>query len=263
MNGIIYSQMPIRLRLSAASNPPMVPIDENTGSAPRFFRAQDISMSIGVFDNTGNAVDLSNLSQLNLILQPLQNSPVISAIVIILAAAITGTITAAGWEDGSQANAVALLTAAQTDVGLSAMPSQDYWLIVQGVTAGGAVLTYGAGTVTVYDSGTQTPPAVNYVDGNRQTNSSIISTIVPRSQIHTEILIVGGTTPRTASIVLGAAGMQLGSRMWVELPSPVAGVTLNFYSGIISGPLVATYVTTGATDKFVFYHDGVQWQIEA
>src|ERR1035437_9584374 len=111
MSGIEYAQIPIRLRLSAASNPPSTPIDDNTGLQPRFFRAQDIAIALGVFDGMGNGVDLTNLAQLQLILQPAQSSPAISAMVVILAAAITGSIGSAGWADGSQANAVALLTA--------------------------------------------------------------------------------------------------------------------------------------------------------
>jgi hypothetical protein len=259
-----YAQIPVRLALSTVSAPPVTPVDQNTGKQPKFFRAQGVAVQVAVFDNMGNAVDLSNLSYLQLVLMQSATAPVPLVTKTVLAADIEVVIQDEDWNDGSAENATFILTAADTDQSLGGTGLQTYWMAIQGMTTAGVPITYGAGSVTLYNPGGQIPsPVPGIASEHEQTNGSGNSTIQPTALVHTELLTVNGAA-RTSALILSVVGAANGNTIRVSMTLPAtASIILNFESGVLTGPLAATLTTDGthltAVADFVYSFNLGQW----
>ncbi len=260
----IYQQIPIRLQASLVSAPPVAPIDINTGVAPRFWRAQGISVAFAVFDAFGVAVNLSNIASLTMRLQEYQNSltPVFEE--IIDAADIIPTITRAGWQNGLQQQATFLLTAAETDVSLAGGNEKPYWLSIIGLTEDAELIVYAAGYVAFFNPGqTFARAPFGFISRGERTNSAGNTTITPTSFNHTEFITVNGGT-RTSQVILSIAGMEDGAllRLYFELPA-TADIILNVVNAALNGDQLST-VTTGSVLNGLFTYcydaDGQTWQ---
>lgn len=153
-------QIPIRLQADLVSNPPVAPIDANTGLPPQFWRGQSVAISFGVFASNLSCVDLSNLQYLQLILQNASDSLYPIATITVNAEDIIPTITRDAWLAGTAQQATFTLSAALTDQGLGAMPNGTFWISVQGVTELGSLVIYTAGNVTIYNPGTLAPATI-------------------------------------------------------------------------------------------------------
>lgn len=243
-----YNQIPIRIQLSLTSNPPVSPIDANTGQQPQFWRAQDMDMQIGIFDSMGNPVDLSNLTYLQVILQPAYNSITPSVVKTVAAMNLNTLITRGNWDAGIAQNADVLFTAADLDLSLSADPSQLYWLVIQGLTSTGQLLSYGAGNVLVYNPGYQLPPPApsGLVSEHEQTNAGGNTTVTPTSQLHTEKITFTGAA-RTSAVIVGASGLVAGARpvVLVLLPATAGIVVQVWNQTIATGSPLFSVVTDG------------------
>ena len=126
MSGTI-EQTAIRAQLTIVSNPPVAPIDINTGLAPAFWRGAGVEIDVGIFNNSGNGVDLSNLAALVLTLQQSNTSLIPLVTKILYGNQIQDLIYAEDWEDGETQNARFILTPADTDQGLQASGSLGFW----------------------------------------------------------------------------------------------------------------------------------------
>lgn len=249
-------QVPIRLRLDLISNPPVALVDENTGLAPKLWRAQPIAVAIGIFDSNGLSLDLSNLTYLQVILQKAADSIVPVATVQVNAADIAATITIGAWRAGTAQNALALFTPAQTDQGLDATLSTDYWMIVRGVTANGSPITYGAGAVSMFNPGSSIPPTMSssLVSRHRQSSSANNITVTPTKQIHTEVIDIAGAA-RTSNILLGIAGIADGAQLAliVNLPS-TPDIVLNVKNALVGNATISTLQTGSVLQALMEYY---------
>ncbi len=256
------SGVPIRLQVSTASAPAVPPIDANTGQPPAQWRANSVSYQVGVFDVDGVSVDLTNISYLQLTIAADQNSPANLIVATVLAGSITPTITRSAWLAGTAQNASFDLSAEQTDVTLGAQLSQDYWVQLSGVTDTGALIVYGAGNVTFYNSGSATPaPLSGITDYNAQTNSSGNATISPTTQVHTEKMTFDGSAG-TRNVVVEPASTYEGGIIMVAAALPsTTGITINFLSGDLSGATLGTAVTDGYISKIsaIFCFNGTDY----
>jgi hypothetical protein len=259
----IYEQIPVRLQLSIVSNPPVAPIDRNTGATPRVWRRQTAAVQLGIFDSNNVSVDLTNIAYLRLILQKDQNSFVPIWVKQVDAVDITKTIPIANWIDGTAQQASVALTSADTDQGLDGLDSELFWLIVEGYTIGGAPLIYGAGAITIYDPGAKFPLVTpRYVSRHRQATAVDDVTVTGDTQVHTEIIDVEGAA-RTFNVLLdinGAIDGQLLSLV-INLPATL-NIVLNVKSAVATNPILST-VSTGsvlqALLEYYFDADAVAW----
>lgn len=198
----IYEQVPIRLKINLASNPPEYPLDANTGSLPRFWRSQAIKLNLGLFDAFGAPVDISNLDYLQVHLFRSANDfvPLVSKTVTDLDSSWRPVITDSGWQDGTQQNASVTLDPADTDQGLYGTNYASFWLVVQGKTDEEVVLTYAAGPCVIYNASSALPVGpTNYVSFHEQEQSTGDSAITPLSMQHLEVVEVIGLPARAAS----------------------------------------------------------------
>lgn len=172
------SAIPIRLELTTRSNPPVPPVDINTDETPRIWRGEDFAFQIGIFDARGFCVDLSNLAFLEVDIFPVPTprsniytnqtyspyshlpyptvppAPLLS--VTILANAITPTIDRDAWESGDAQQAEAVFTWIQTQsLNLAGLNFKNFYVVVHGMTQSGTRVTYGGGTLEVWESGAQ------------------------------------------------------------------------------------------------------------
>lgn len=244
----IYQQIAVRLQASLVSSP-VAPIDLNTGQEVKIWRAQNLGMAVGIFDASGNPVNLSNLVSLTLTIQPAQDSiiPSISSSLLASDSAIIPLITTQGWQSGLAQNGVFNLTKAQTDLSLGGESQAEYWLQLSGVTSAGEAIIYAAGNCSFFDPGpTVAIPPFGYVSRNAQTNSSGNATISPASLDHTEILTVNGAA-RTSAIILSVVGMSDGALCRIRwLLTAATDIILNVLNGTAEGSTINT-VTTGST----------------
>lgn len=258
-----YEQIPIRLQFSLASNPPAYPLDANTAAAPRLWRGSSVAIAIGIFDALSQPLDLSNLAVLELVIQNASDS-LVPLVVKSLVGVNLLNMTTAGWNNGTQQQAVFILTPADTDQGLGGETSALFWIELQGRTNAGAILTYGAGPLTIYDPGAVLPsPLAGYVSRHRQSTISGNISAVPRSNNHTEVVDVLGAA-RTFGIVLPTPGIADGALMRLILSLPqIPGITLNVYSGSLTGSIIASIVssvdTAAATAQFYYDADALTW----
>lgn len=256
----ITAQTPIRLQMSVVSNPPVSPIDANTGNLPKWWRAANVSLQCAIFAPDGTAVDLTAATAVQLIIQPTPSSSYALLNKTVLAAAIIKTITVAGWQAGTAQQFTFSLTNAETDFDLGGAESAQFWLSIRVYTSPTAFATYGAGYVEVFNPGLilpiVTPGLVSY---HTTANSSGNSTITPTSLVHTEQLtLTGGATVR--NIILDPTGLTKGTS--VDVATVMAGLTngatINFYAASTGGPLLLTFSKLNSENNalFRFTYDG-------
>lgn len=172
-----FSKSIIRLQLSVVSNPPAYPVDVNTGLAPQIWRSSDVDFQVGIFDQFGASVDLSNLDflefdifpmpVLNLLpdtnfkynaysVPPYPNLPAAPLqFVTIPADDITAKVSLRDWKNGISQQASASFTWNQTQaLELGGSVYRDFWLNVHGL-AGNQKIPYGGCRLRVYESGSQ------------------------------------------------------------------------------------------------------------
>lgn len=263
----ILEQIPLRLTLRAASNPPITPLDSNTGNSPKLWRAQSAAVAIGIFDAYDAPVDLSNVQYLQLILQRTADdlTPLVVKTVARTDPSWRDLITALGWTTGLDQNATFVLDAADTDQGLGGAKQAEFWCVIQGLTDANAPLTYGAGPLVIYNASTALPIGpTSYVSLHEQTTEEGNVTITPTSQQHTEILTVEGDT-RTFSALLGVSGVVNGAQIevLVFMPTETAGVIVQFRSQLVSNPvLVALTSDAGIARSLLrFYYQDGEWKL--
>jgi len=246
-----YSQEPIRLQLSVTGGSPY---DANTGTTPRMWRASDVAFECAIFDAYNNPVSIANLAQMQLVLQPNANSQVQSLSVIIPSSNFDATYCDwADWQAGLLQNVTFDISAAMADLSLNAQASAQYWLVVQGVSYSGQVITYTAGYITVINTSwaLPTPPSL-YVSEHEQTLLSGNTAVNPTASYHTEIITVTSTA-RTSNISLSVSGAVNGAFIRVLLLLPVAtNIILNVYNASPSGNLLSTFTTNGANLSATF-----------
>lgn len=203
----------LSLELTTRSNPPVYPVDSDTGQAPAFWRGEDVDFRIGIFDRNGFPVDLSNLDFLEVDIFPLPipnrqpdtnfeyalysflpfpsvpPQPLLT--VTIPAVDITALIDRRGWEDGVEENAVGSIGWIDTQsLNLGGAGSKQFGLVVHGLTSTGKKITYGGGPIRVYETGEQGIYLPN----------SIAPLIVPRGTIF--LIGVNSQIPFAAPIVI-------------------------------------------------------------
>ena len=259
----IYSQIPIRCRLSIVSNPPVSPIDDNTGEAPRFWRAQDVSVQVGIFDASNVAVDLENISVMQLTLREAPTSPYALFSKSLGVNDIIPVISYAAWARGTEQQVSFNLSSAETDLALNGEDSAQFWLDIRGTTSTGSQLIYGAGYITVYNPGAAvTPsPASQVTSYHATANTAGNSTVSPTNQIHTEVITINGIA-RTSSFLVQTSNMVAGNRATLLFIYPtVANIVLSIYNQSTSGTLLATFTTDGVqtNGSVELYFDGVSW----
>lgn len=246
--GTSYAQPAIRAQLSILSNPPVSPIDIETGIAPQFWRGSGIRIDVGIFDGSDVGIDLSNLVTMVLRIQPDQLSPSPWIEKVVNAGGITGSIPYGLWLDGERQNASFLLDPADTDVGLAGEGSQPFWMSITGYSADG-VLVYGAGWITVYNPGNLFPnPAMAGVVGFGTLTTAVGNQLLtPKSQVDTWEVTLGAAAG-THVVVIGTVGIVPGARVALNVMIPTtAGIIAQFRSGSSSGPIVQQFTTTGTS----------------
>lgn len=261
---MIYEQIPLRLQLSIVSNPPVQPIDANTGENPRIWRSNTIGIAIGLFDASNLGLTLSNLDYLEVSLWRSQTASAPLATRTIVAADITSPITIGGWQAGTEENAIASFTSAETDQGLDGGTSAEFWLTVTGYLESGAPLIYGAGTIEIFNPATQfpPPPVTNATSLHKQSTDTGDITISPTTNLHTEVVTVSGDA-RTSNVLLAISGIANGARLSVlfNLPS-TPNIVANIRNAIIGNPVISTFRTGGflqALFEYVFDESTAAW----
>lgn len=265
----VYQQVPLRLLLKLVSNPPVTPLDSNTGYTPRLWRAQSASLAVGIFDAYDAPVDVSNLVNLQLIIQRSETDlvPLVVKTVLNSDTGWQNIITSLGWVTGVEQNAVFKLTAADTDQSLAGQQAAEFWVVIRGTTTDGDAITYAAGPLEIYNASSALPIGpTNYVSYHAQTNSELNSTITPTSQQHIEELTVDGAA-RTSVVLLGTNGVVNGATITVLAVMPVtADVIVNFKSTEVGQPTLFTLNSNAGILRNLLrfvYHDGAWHSLEA
>lgn len=174
----MQNQVNIRLQLGNKSNPPVGPIDAQTGTSPAIWRGSTVFIDVGIFDAKGAAVDLSDYDFLEVdifpaaianlrpgtnynynpyAVSPYPNLPPAPLeFVTIPQVDITDIIPLDEWEAGNTEQATAIFSAVQTlNLELNGKQSADFWLVVQAIKADKSKVTFGGTRLTVYESGAQ------------------------------------------------------------------------------------------------------------
>lgn len=175
--------IPIRLEVTTRSAPPVAPIDTQTGAQPEIWRGEDVAISVGVFDSDGFPVDLSNLDYLEFDIFPwpipanrpntdlayapysmlpfpsMPPAPILRSILVADddpdVSEIKPLITSREWKEGTDQNGVFRFTWIDTNsLNLGGSPAKRFGFVVHGL-AGGRKLTYGGGTLLVFEAGEQ------------------------------------------------------------------------------------------------------------
>ena len=261
----IYEQTPIRLQVILVGNPPVTPLDQLTGSAPKFWRGAPIGVDVGIFDAFGDPVDLSNLASLSLSLFRDASALVPIATKTIAGVDLYPMITSLGWANGTQANATFDFTASDTDQTLDGQKSADYWIVLEGVTNGGASIIYAAGVATIFLASSALPISQRTTPTENEQSLNVGNiTVTPASNIHLEVVTVGGSGGRTSNIVVGQAGLTKGARVDVLLlaQGAPAAIDVQFFLGSLAGANPFAFNTSGGTTRalFRFYFDGAALQ---
>lgn len=173
-----YEQTPIRLELTLASDPPVFPVDVLTGLAPQAWRGSALAIALGIFDKTGEAVDLSDVDFIEVDIFPAvvryqppgavwnygayssspnpNLPPAPLEFVTVPASGITATITREAWLAGDAAQAVAAFSWVQMqEFDLGGRPAREFWLAVSGLTSAGTRIVYGGSPFVIYEAGSQ------------------------------------------------------------------------------------------------------------
>lgn len=244
-----YAQMPVRLQATLISQPTVNPVDSNTGQPVEFWRATDLNIGVGVFDSSGNAVDLSNLTSLTLSIFADSTYGALLATTTVLASAIIPVISMADWLAGINQQASFVFTAAQTDLNLGGQTSATLWMQLQGKTGAGAVIAYATGSCScfAYNAPGQLPTAVSE---DEQTLSVGNATVTPGSQIHTEEITVSPSLATgTHQVILGTNGIIPGAQLDLIFDLPTTGgpqgVIISCVSGALGGTVVQQFTVPG------------------
>lgn len=266
MSDPIYNQIPVRLQLTSASSTSQ-PLDANTNAAPKAWRAQDLAVQVGIFNARLAPVGLSNLLYLQLVVLPSPTSiaPVLTK-TVLRADFSSYALTWLNWHNGNGCQAEFRFTAAETDISLDAQRTKNYWLVVQGMTSTGQVLTYGAGWVTFLNPGSVVPAITPVpVSFHEQTNntSPATSVVLPGSQVHTERIALSGIAG-TRTVVLSTVGILPGATCDAIFTLPATpGINVLIHTGAASGTVVGSFSTDPgsgiATANFLFKFDGTAW----
>jgi len=249
------SQIPIRLLLSPVSNPPNSPVDANTGLAAQWWRGGAVALQVGIFDLFGASVDLTNATAVQLVMQDTPVSPNVLLNKSVLAVNIIPTITSAGWNAGTQQQLTFDLLNGETDFDLGGEASAQFWLSIRVYTSPSSYLIYGAGYVTIFNSGAALPlPNPGLVSLHTQNSAGAgVVTVTPTSVVHTEqITITGGANVR--NVVVDSTGLLAGSRVNLAVVFGVVtnGVTINIYNNSTAGTLLFTFIRAGDEPNALF-----------
>lgn len=258
---------PIRLQAVLIGQPPVPPIDYNTGSAPQWWRCSSVGIAVGLFDALGNPLDLGNLApggSLQLSLYRNQGDPVPVWTKTIVGSSLYPLITTAGWQNGSQQNANFLLSAGDTDQGLDGGQSRAFWLVLNGNSVAGNLILYAAGTVTIFNAATQLPPSSLPTPSFHETFQSVgNSTITPTSNLHTEQITVSGSA-RTSNLIISQAGLAIGARLdlLIVADAAVTGIIFQIFIGSLGGPNPFAFDTSGGSKRGIyrFVFDGANYR---
>jgi hypothetical protein len=175
------------------------------------------------------------------------------------------TIAWSNWVAGISQNATFELTPADTDQSCGGEPQQEYWLVIQGTTALNQVIIYGAGYVTLFNSGNpalmQLPSSPSYLQWSNPSSAGTTN-IVPTTQFSTqEVTVTGSPGARTTN--LGIVGVLAGATMKLIFDIPaIAGIVMTITSGPLSAS-VYTFTTSGGTGVptalLELHFDGFNW----
>lgn len=250
-----YAQADVRAQLSILSQPPVAPIDINTNLPPQFWRAGGIQIDIGIFDGSENGLDLSNLTQLQLTLAPSPTSLWPWLTKTVSSSSIVSPIDFGDWQSGLSQNATFVLTPADTDLGLLAQASRQFWMTIVGTTDDGIPIVYGAGWVTIYNPGPIYPPPSGGVVNWGSFASSVAGNIViqPTALIYTAEGTVTGSAG-TRNFILQSAGYPRGAKVDILflLDGAAAGIVLNLYSNSVGGSPILSFTTDGVQPNALF-----------
>jgi len=240
-----YEQLPIQVQLTLVSNPPVTPVDIQTGLPPQIWVRRCAAVQVALFNQYNASVDLSNLQYLQLVVSssPSSVAPVITS--TVYAPYIFSPVNYQEWIAGNQYQAVFNLSQAQTDISLYGLDSAQYWMSIQGLTNSGNMITYGAGYVTFYNPGYNVPaPSAFYVSYHAQTTAtSSTFTVSPSSNLHTEWITLAGAGGNR-SCVVSATAMSPGGHVYLRFSTASAyGITINVYDTSINNPILCTYTS--------------------
>lgn len=266
MSNPVLDAIPLRIQLAPVSNPPVAPIDRNTGEQPRIFQGQTAALEIGIFNSSNVAIDLSNLAYLQVVILAAQNAPTALVVKQIDAADIVDTITIADWIAGVAQQATALLTAADTDLGLQGETELDFWLQITGFTQSDAPLIYGAGAMTIVASTGGLPfPQPRVTSRHAQSTAANDVTVTPTSPIHTEIISVSGVA-REANVLISIVGAQDGAKLDIVFKLPATlNILLDLKNVIGTNPTLIQVATGDVLRLLVrLYYDAdlATWVVE-
>lgn len=262
----IYDQTPIRLRIDLIGPPPVAPIDDNTGQAPQFWRCSTVGVAVGIFDASGDPVDLTNLAATGKLQLMLFSSQL--ALVPLWTKEVDGpdlipTIGVNGWQNGTEQQAVFSLSKAETDQALGGGTSADFWMVLNGITDAGIPILYGAGPCTIYNAALSLPVPSNVSPSASNQDLDVGNlTVTPTSDLHTAVVNVGGAA-RTSNLIIGGSGFTEGARLDLLLlaPGAVAAIDIQIFLGSISGENPFAFNTSGGTTRclFRFYYQDAAW----
>ncbi len=203
-----YTGTQIQLQVSTGSTPPF---DANTGQTPVAYRAGAAVINVGVFDSSTDPVDLSNLSFLELVLQPAQDSSTILVTKTLPASNLTALITAGAWAQGLQQNATFNLTNADMDQSLGGLNAAQLWLTVIGITSTGGTIVYGSGPINLVANGATAPSlngTVTLVSGAATISNAAI--LLTSSILLTRTAASGAASVPLATITVAGAATIAG-----------------------------------------------------
>ena len=260
-----YEQLPIQVQLTLVSNPPVTPIDIQTGLPPQIWVRRCAAVQVALFNQYNASVDLSNLQYLQLVISssPSSVAPVITS--TVYAPYIFSPVNYQEWIAGNQYQAVFNLSQAQTDISLYGLDSAQYWMSIQGLTNSGNMITYGAGYVTFYNPGYNVhAPTGFYVSYHGQTTSnSTLIQVNPTSNLHTEWITFAGAGGIRQCLVSGSY-MSAGGHAILRFSSNNAlGITVNVYSNSITNPILCTFTSDQFTPagELHLVFNGTQYQV--
>ncbi len=265
MSNPIIAAIPLRIQLAPISNPPVAPVDTNTGEQPRIFKGQTAALQLACFTAQNVCVDWSNLAYIVVAIQEAQDSALALAVKRIDAADITDTITIADWLAGAAQQAQAIFDGGDTDLPLAGDTERDLWLSIVGYTGDGAPLIYGAGPITVELAAAALPfPNPRLTSFNRQETDAGNFTVQPGAPVHTEIVTVGGVA-RTSSGILSVQGALDGAHVWLKILLPATpAIILEIRSGIVTNPPLIEVETGDVLNMllhFVYDADNAAWTL--
>jgi hypothetical protein len=268
------STMPMRLCFRTDGTAPA--LDARTGDMPRAWRGTDLSIALATYF-AGAPLDLSNLASLKLEIRS-SRSPAPEALLIektVAAAQIYPALTNDEWLAGTQQHCTVALTAGETNLAIDGGSERSLWLVLSGLTSGGASLTYGFTHLTLVedatgDGGASAPPAgPEYY--NKTETVDLIAVNSPHGivrKIDFSSPVCARTGPGSISVLAGTriavAGriIDIAAQTAIEVPAHTVGTDYAIYA-TTDGRLIAsanwtapTGYTTANSLKIGGYHYG-------